>query len=145
TGVYDQATDFDPGAGTTILNTNGAQDIFLVKLDASGDFVWAKNMGGAEYDESTAVGVDAAGNVYLSGYFNATADFDPGAGTYEFTGMGSNDNFVAKYTPDGDFIWARHYGSSDLDVALSMRVLENGSVYIAGLYSGTVDFDPGLG
>lgn len=144
-GVFDAPTDFDPGAGVTTLTSNGGQDIFVVKLDASGNFVWAMNVGGAEYDESTALGVDASGNLYLSGYFNATADFDPGMGTYEFTCMGANDNVIAKYSPDGDLIWAKHYGSPDFDAALAMRVTEDGTSYITGLYNGTVDFDPGPG
>lgn len=145
TGVFDQPTDFDPGAGTTVLSSNGAQDIFLVKLDASGNFVWAKNVGGSDYDESTALGVDATGNVYLSGYFNETADFDPGPGTFEFTGLGANDNFIAKYSTDGDLVWAKHYGSAEFEAALAMRVLANGTSYITGFYNGTVDFDPGTG
>lgn len=144
-GVFDQPTDFDPGTGSTILTSNGGQDMFLVKLNASGDFVWAKNMGGDDYDESTSLGVDAAGNVYLSGYFNGTADFDPGAGTYEFTCMGMNDNVLAKYSSDGDLIWAKQYGSAGFEAALSMRVLADGTSYTTGFYSGTADFDPGLG
>ena len=145
TGVFDTDTDFDPGVGTTILSSNGQQDIFLVKFDPSGNFSWAGNVGGGGYDESTSVGVDAAGNVYLSGYFNDTADFNPGPGTLEMIGAGMNDNFVAKFTPGGQLIWARHYGSSDFEAALSMKVMDNGDQYITGFYNGTVDFDPEAG
>jgi hypothetical protein len=145
TGVFDSDTDFDPGAGTTVLSSNGQQDIFLVKFDASGNFGWARNVGGGEYDESTSVGVDGAGNVYLSGYFNATADFNPGPGTFEMTGSGMNDNFVAKFTPGGELIWAKQYGSTDFEAALSMKVTAGGLQCITGFYNGTVDFDPGAG
>lgn len=145
TGVFDQDTDFDPGAGTATLSSNGGQDIFLVKLDASGNFVWAVNVGGGDYDESTSVGTDAAGNVYLSGYFNAVGDFDPGPGTFEMTGAGMNDNFVLKLASDGSFVWAKQYGSAGFEAALSMKVTAAGDQYITGFYSGTADFDPGAG
>lgn len=145
TGVFDTDIDFDPGIGTTIVSPNGQQDIFLVKFDPSGNFSWAGNVGGGGYDESTSVGVDEAGNVYLSGYFNDTADFNPGSGTFEMIGAGMNDNFVAKFTSNGQFIWARQYGSSDFEAALSMKVMANGDQYITGFYNGTVDFDPEAG
>jgi hypothetical protein len=102
-------------------------------------------VGGADYDESTAVGTDGSGNVYLSGYFNATADFDPGTGTVEMTGAGMNDNFVAKFSPDGTFAWVKQYGSADFEAALAMKVTPAGEQYITGFYNGTVDFDPGTG
>lgn len=143
TGVFEEAPDFDPGPGTAIVSSNGAQDIFLVKFDASGTFQWAKNVGGGGYDESTSVGTDADGNVYLSGYFNDTADFNPGAGVFEMIGAGMNDNFVLKLTANGDFIWAKQYGSSDFEAALAMKVRANGDQYITGFFNGTVDFDPG--
>jgi hypothetical protein len=145
TGVFDTDTDFDPGAGEHILSTNGQQDIFLVKLDAAGNFSWAGNIGGGAYDESTAVGVDGAGNVYLSGYFNDTADFNPGPATLEMTSAGMNDNFVAKFSSDGELIWAKQYGSPDFEGALSMKVTASGEQYITGFYNGTADFDPGAG
>jgi len=145
TGVFDTETDFDPGTGTALLTPNGQQDIFLVKLDPSGDFLWAWNVGGGGYDESTSVGVDGNGDVYLSGYFNDTADFDPGTDTYEMIGGGMNDNFVAKFSAAGDFLWAKQYGNDQFEAALSMKVTADGDQYITGFYNGTVDFDPGTG
>lgn len=144
-GVFDSPIDFDPGPGSMLLTSNGEQDIFLVKYNTGGVFQWAKNIGGETYDESTALGVDSLGNVYLSGYFNGTADFDPGPGTFTYTGLGSNDNFIAKYSPDGELIWAKNYGSSDFEAATSMRVQPNGDSYITGFFNGSVDFDPGAG
>jgi hypothetical protein len=143
TGVFDAPTDFDPGAGDSIVTSNGGQDIFLVKLDSDGNFLWAGNVGGPDYDESTAVGTDGSGNVYLSGYFNATADFEPGNGTFEMTGAGMNDNFAAKFSPNGALTWARQYGSADFEAAISMKVTAGGEQYITGFYNGTADFDPG--
>ncbi|MEO6454816.1 MAG: SBBP repeat-containing protein, partial [Ginsengibacter sp.] len=46
------------------------------------DLVWATRLGGADYDRGRSIAVDATGNVYTTGEFRGTADFDPGPGTY---------------------------------------------------------------
>jgi PKD repeat protein len=66
------------------------------KLDSSGNFVWAKSMGGTGYDVGNGIAVDRTGNVYTTGYFWLTADFDPGAGTSSLTSAGNDDIFVSK-------------------------------------------------
>jgi hypothetical protein len=94
--------DFDPGAGTVNLSSAGAQDIFVQKLDASGNLVWARGMGGTSDDVGFGIAVDSAGNVYTTGYFVGTADFDPGAGTVNLTSAGSFDIFVSKLSGPPD-------------------------------------------
>ena len=96
TGYFDNIVDFDPGAGTFNLTSVGSTDIFISKLDAAGNFVWAKQMGGTMDDRGQSIALDASGNVYTTGYFNGTADFDPGAGTFNLTSAGSYDIFVHK-------------------------------------------------
>ena len=104
-GILGQGTgDFDPGAGTTNLTTNGStvgDDVFVSKLDSAGDLVWAKNFGGTEYAKGFSVAVDSSGNVYTSGEFEGTVDFDPGAGTANLTSSGSNSgNSCCLYADD---------------------------------------------
>src|SRR3989304_4344772 len=69
--------------------------------------VWAKSMGGASDDRGYSIAIDGSGNVYTTGYFWGTADFDPGAGTYNLTPAGgSQDIFVSKLNGPGNFGWA---------------------------------------
>ncbi|MDE0837929.1 MAG: SBBP repeat-containing protein, partial [Kiritimatiellae bacterium] len=78
TGGFRGIVDFDPGPGTFNLTSSGGFDIFVQKLDASGNFLWAKGMGGfANSDYGTAIAVDASGNVYTTGRFYGAADFNP--------------------------------------------------------------------
>ncbi|SVC88097.1 uncharacterized protein METZ01_LOCUS340951, partial [marine metagenome] len=74
---------------------------------------WAINGGNAI--RPTSIGVDASGNVYVTGYFNGTRDFDPGAGTTNLTSNGSYDIFFAKYNSSGELVWAKSVGSSKAD------------------------------
>ena len=146
TGYFGGTADFDPGAGTYNLTPAGIfLNIFVSKLDASGNFVWAKQMGGASTAEGLSIAVDASGNVYTTGKFIGTADFDPGPGTYNLTSAGSYDIFVSKLDSSGNFIWAKRMGGASTDKGLSIAVDASGNVYTTGLFQGTVDFDPGAG
>lgn len=142
TGVYEQSADFDPGEGEFILTSSGGLDIFVVKLDSNGNFVWAKSMGGTEYEETSAIGTDALGNVYLTGYFNDEVNFDPGQSDFSLTSAGWSDGFVTKINADGTFAWAKQFGGTEFDLSLDMKVKPSGDLYIVGNFRGTADFDP---
>lgn len=141
TGYFEGTTDFDPGAGTFNLISAGLRDIFILKLDAAGNFVWAKNMGGTTDDESYSIALDATGNIYTTGYFTGTADFDPGLATSNLISAGGFDIFVSKLDPSGNFVWARQMGGTTDDFGLSIRI-DGGNVISTGAFSGTADLDP---
>jgi hypothetical protein len=145
TGLFWGTADFDPGAGTHTLTSAGLTDIFVSKLDSNGDFLWARSMGGSDSEVSESLALDASGNLYTTGYFLGTADFDPGAGIYGLTSAGRLDIFVSKLDRDGDFIWARGMGGADYDSGLALAVDASGNVYTTGSFQGAADFDPGAG
>ena len=96
TGYFNDIVDFDPGPGIYNLSSFGNHDIFISKLDVNGNFVWAINMGGTTQDEANSIALDASKNIYLTGFFGNTADFDPGTGTYNLTASGDYDIYVVK-------------------------------------------------
>ncbi|MEC8968618.1 MAG: SBBP repeat-containing protein, partial [Bacteroidota bacterium] len=145
TGYFSGIVDFDAGAGTNNLTSQGSNDVFIQKLDPSGNFLWAKTFGGNSDDAGVSITVDASGNVYTTGYFLGTADFDPGAGTNNLTPQGSADVFIQKLDPSGNFLWAKTFGGTFGDVGISITVDASGNVYTTGYFSGIVDFDPGAG
>ena len=144
-GYFTGTADFDPGAGTYNLSSAGYSDVFIQKLDAAGNFIWAKSFGGVNEDIVNSLSVDALGNVYIAGYFYGTADFDPGAGTYNLTSAGEGDVFIQKLDAAGNFIWAKAFGGVYGDVSNSLSVDASGNVYTAGAFRGTADFDPEAG
>jgi hypothetical protein len=101
TGSFIGPVDFDPGSGTYVIAGYGGRDIFVSKLTASGNFAAAAALGGSMNDDGVAIAVDGSGNVYTTGGFRGTADFDPGSGTNNLTVNGGStspffDAFLSK-------------------------------------------------
>ncbi len=145
TGTFTDTVDFDPGAGAANLVSVGDNDIFFAKYDASGNYIFAKSMGGIAHDYSYSIAVDDSFNIYLTGSFQGTTDFDPGAGTANLSPVGINDIFFAKYDNNGNYIYAKNIGSVSSDIGYSIAVDNIGNTYITGTHRDTADFDPGSG
>ena len=145
TGFFNGTADFDPGSGTTNLTSGGSFDVFFAKYNFFGELVWAKGVGGTSLDFGSSIDVDASGNVYVTGYFEATADFDPGSGSSNLTSAGGKDVFFAKYNSSGELVWAKGVGGTAFDFGSSIDVDASGNVYVTGFFKGTADFDPGSG
>src|SRR6185436_15818325 len=92
TGLFWDTADFDPGPGLHNLIAAGDADVFVSKLNASGNFAWAKKIGGTDFEMGNAIALDGSWNVYVAGYFYGTVDFDPGPGTYNVTASGTNED-----------------------------------------------------
>jgi PKD repeat protein len=147
TGYFAGTTDFDPGAGTANLISAGSSDIFIAKYGALGNYVWAKGMGGTNVDRPYSLALDGSGNVFITGSFLGTVDFDPGSGTANRISAGNNDIFLAKYDASGNYLWAMGMGMSGTsdDWGKSLALDGSGNVVVTGFFYGTVDFDPGSG
>ncbi|MCW3102387.1 MAG: Protein of unknown function precursor [Bacteroidetes bacterium] len=151
TGEFFGSVDFDPGSGTFYLSaTTNIFEIFLLKLDSSGNFGWARRLkASSPFTENSGNGIaaDAAGNVCITGFFQETVDFDPGAGTYNLTSAPSSYAiFVAKYNATGNIMWARNMGgNSTNDMGRSITTDTANNIYTTGSFYGNCDFDPGGG
>lgn len=130
--------------GSTSLTASNL-DVFVLKLNASGVVAWAVGFGGTDPDDGWGIAVDSSGNVYTSGYFRLTVDFDPGGGVISRTTAGFEDAFVLKLTSTGTFVWVASFGGTVGDVAYGLALDSSDNVYVTGFFRGTVDFDPGAG
>jgi hypothetical protein len=146
-GGFGGTQDFDPSAASFTLASAGSNDGFITKLDAAGNFVWAKRFGGTGSEIITSVSVDNSGNVFTTGQFNQTADFDPGPATYTLSAVGSGDIFVHKLTSAGNFAWAVRAGGNLNEAGYGIVTDASGNCYATGNFAATipVDFDPGPG
>lgn len=143
TGHFSGSADFDPSpTGTKILTSNGDADIFIAKYDRNGIFVWAGNVGGAEYDRGFGISVDSQDRVYVTGSFRTTADFDITSGVYNLTSEYIDSTFIIKMNKDGQIIWGKATQGMGSDVGTSVAVDSNFNVFVSGNNMGTNDFDP---
>ncbi len=144
-GNFMGTSDFDPGIGTSFLSSAGARDVFVQKLDNSGNLIWVKQFGGNSNDYGQSMSTDTNGNIYLTGSIWGTADFDPGPGTYNLTPLGTVDIFIQKLDTLGDFIWAKQIGGSGKGVGQSITTDNFENIYTTGYFNNSIDFNPGSG
>jgi hypothetical protein len=144
TGYFTGTVDFDPGEGVVNLTSLGLNDIFILKLNAAGNFLWVKRLGGAESEAAATIAIDRDGNVVISGNFKGTVDSDPGEGVENLTSVGDDDVLVAKLDSSGNYLWAKSFGGTGRDSGLFVAVNIDGNICITGIFSNTVDTDPGI-
>lgn len=150
TGRFIYSIDFDPGPGEEIRTANpSGGDIFIRKMDTDGNLIWIKTINGSGHDDQAFfIDVSPDGNeIYVGGFFQGSADFDPGIGihTLTMTGM-QNDNYVLKLDGDGNFEWVFNTKKEFLlfeNLPVLKRDLE-GNIIFAGVFYDECDFDPDL-
>lgn len=137
TGYFRGTVDFDPGVDVFPLTSAGSEDIFITKLDSAGNLRWALQLGGAGADFAYGVTVDSSGNVYTTGAFEGTVDFDSDASIAPRTSAGMSDIFVTKHDSTGALIWASNLGGTGADVGRGVAVGVDGIVYATGRFEPT--------
>lgn len=142
-GNYTETADLNPGAAVFNVTSSGAADAFVVKLDNAGNFLWGKSFGGIGTNNCRSVKVDASGNVYLSGEFPFTVDFDPGPAVFNVTTAGSTDAYILKLNANGDFVFVKTLGGTAADAARDIALDAAANIYVTGVFQATADFDPG--
>ncbi len=140
TGIVGESLEFDPGNAGTQYQIKGGNDIFLVKYDTAGKFIWAKGMGDTKADAGWSVTTDNWGNVYLAGSFTGTVDFNPGGTSKQLISSATN-GFIAKYTPDGQLLWVSQVNGGE-SIAYSVAVDDEGAAYICGYFKSAVSLLP---
>lgn len=145
-GAFRGAVDFDAGPDSLNITSAGGSDIYFMKYSASGDLIWVRTIGGLADEAGYDLVIDPAGNIFITGNFKGTVDFDPGAGVAELTGdLSLFDIFFAKYDAEGNYQWARAINPAGLDVPCGVVSDEDGNVIVSGIFNDAFDFDPGIG
>jgi hypothetical protein len=118
------------------------QDIYALKLDSEGNYVWSRSWGGSGDDYGYGIDIINSNVVYITGYFRATVDFDPGPGIDTHASNGSQDAFITKLDTNGNFQWVRTWGGSGYDQSWGVVRGDNSCIYTTGYFTDIVDFDP---
>lgn len=149
-GRFIGSADFDPGTGTTLLfsGTNNASQggaIYITKQDANGNLIWAKVLGAiasvSETELKPAMCIDSNNNLYITGVFFQTVDFNPDAGVFNLFSA-TESYFVTKWDSDGTFQWATQYcfGPSFISTQPLAITSSGNNIYIAGSFKNSALF-----
>jgi len=130
TGRFMERVDFGGGR----INSRGSFDAFVARYAADGTHLWSKGFGGSEGDDGRGVAVDAAGNVFVTGFFRGSANL----GGSTLRSAGEMDAFLAKYAPDGTHLWSRSFGGPDTDMGSAVGTDAAGNVIMVGNFFGNV-------
>ncbi|WP_201568449.1 Ig-like domain-containing protein [Imperialibacter sp. 75] len=156
-GTFGGIVDFDPGAGTSNMTATSSTDLYVLKLDASGNYAWAKRWGSNLGVTPIGLAVDASGNVYTGGSFVNIVDLDPGAGTVNVnTGLSNvTHTFLVKLNASGNYVIGKRLGVTNYGIVNSsaMEMDASNNIILTGIFgnlnsgvNGTnVDFDPDAG
>ncbi|MBK7587858.1 MAG: hypothetical protein IPI22_05725 [Bacteroidetes bacterium] len=126
-GTFQDTVDFDPGPG--VFNMVSIGNAFISKLDSNGNFILAKTIG---IVTANSIITDASCNIYLTGGFNGTTDFDPGPGVLNVTASGYRDTYIIKLDSNGNLVWVNQSGDPISDRGDYITVDNLGQAYIAG-------------
>jgi beta-propeller repeat-containing protein len=134
TGEFSESTSIQ---GTKLVSAGGT-DVFLASFDASGNLRWARALGGPGDDGANGVGTDAAGHLYLAGYFSDQAAI---GAPKPLRSAGAADVFVASFEgKDGSYRWSKAFGSPANDVALDLRA-RGSRIAVTGTLAGKATID----
>lgn len=127
---------------TTLTNSNpvignsSTDDIFVARLSPAGTWTQAVRAGGLDRDGVNAMTIASNGDVIVAGNFQGTTRFGSFTLTAASTGIATDDIFVARLSPTGNWTQAVSAGSLSLDTPVAMALNTNGEVVIAGNFSG---------
>lgn len=144
TGYFKGDVDLDPGSGTQTVSSAGSSDTYIVSVTSSKELTWYKTIGSTSSDVSYSGEITDSNSIVISGEFGGTVDFDPGAGTNNLTGTGT-DGYVLQLDSSGDFMNAFNFGGTSYDIASYVKPVGS-DMYIVGFYmSSNFDGDPTAG
>ncbi len=140
TGYFSESVTFAAGeANAVTLTAEDRYEMYLARYTTDGELSWVREAGGPGDDYGVAVAMDD--DIIVTGIFEETLVFGEGGPTLVAEGL--QDVFVARYTADGELVWARQAGGGGADSSQGIAMLPGGGVAIIGDFSGTARFGAG--
>jgi hypothetical protein len=152
-GVFSSTVDLNSDTGSTAIQNftpAGGNDIYIIKRDSTGKFLWAKQIGNNETEVLNTLSIDDSSNITFGGAIKNSVDFDPSANlVYVNTPLGTYNAFLCKLDANGNLVWAKNIANGTANSYVD-RITQNtnGDYFVAGRFGitttigGTNDFDP---
>ncbi len=144
-GKYYGETDIDPSPSQQYLTPAGIDGIFIIKQSPAGNTIWIKNLDGAFANGIEDLAIDPTNNIYISGYFSGTIDFNPDAGVSNLTAGSLQEFFVLALDTSSTFNWVKAFPSTGDITPLQISIDAGYNILVSGWFTGTCDFDPNAG
>lgn len=143
-GKFDGPYDFNPDEDQTyLLNSIGKQSPFFLAVDHNAQFLWAKSIGNSNMIYVNTLRCDSKGNMYATGYFTGTTDFDPDSSSASIEESLSSNAFILKLDNNGKFEWVYNSSSNTSNVyGMDTYVTPFDEIITAGYYFNPTAFDP---
>lgn len=141
-GTFTDSIDVDPGPGEHYLYTypgspTSVSDVFICKIDPNGNLLWGKSFGNQNKEATNVMDIDPEGNIYITGQYRGLVDFDPGDAVHSDSLGGI---YILHLNSDGEFVWVK---TLQAGISYDISLDEFDNIYIYGIFSYIVDFDPG--
>ena len=144
TGHFRNSIDFDPSVNVDMKTSNGWHDVYILKLDEFGNYLWTKTFGGAGTDVSRGVAINSINDITIAGNFMNTVDFNPGAGVTTKSAL-TVDIYILQVDAAGNFKWIKILeGPQNNSVQVNDIIFDkNDNLLINASYRDSIDVDPG--
>ena len=137
-GLFGTNVDFNPSLMKDSLlsaTSNGLADIFIQKLNGNGELIWVKKIGNTSNEEANTIAIKG-NEIYISGYFSLTVDFDPSLnGISNLVSKGGKDIFIGKYDLDGKLIWIKQIGNTKEENSKQLEIDKYKNIYLVGTFN----------
>lgn len=114
--------------GDSTFISSGAQDIYIAKFSAQGDFLWANHIKSNKTCYIKSIAVDQQNNVFLAGRFYDQVII----GGNEIMSYGSADIYLAQYSVTGTLLWSTHEGGESSDYVHDIALDNIGGFFLTG-------------
>ncbi|CAD5252326.1 MULTISPECIES: MBG domain-containing protein [unclassified Imperialibacter] len=139
-GSFTGTIDFDPGIETLNLTSAGDQDIFFSKFNSTGELIFSKRIGGSSTDFCSSITIDGQSNLWITGTFRGSVDFNPNDGIKTLSSSGWADIFIAKFNLSGEFLAAEKIGGGEVESVDRINADSQGNIYISGEFPADLNF-----
>ncbi len=142
-GEFIETVDFDPGPGVQERTAEAEADVFVVRLDTEGRFVWVQLLLGDSRAEAASITAGPEGSAVISGYFSDTLDFDPGEQSVQHRSEGMPDGFIVSLDELGRHRWVQTIRCEDGAIVEDVAQASTAEVYATGAIFGLAEFGHG--
>ncbi|MCB0854588.1 MAG: SBBP repeat-containing protein [Bacteroidetes bacterium] len=144
TGSYSGRINSNPGSGSDDFVASAGPNMFILKLDSDGNFIWAKDINASKTITGNSITTDESANVYLTGNYIGRVDFNPDSDLNNdiLDTKSYNNAFILKLNSEGNFSWVSGVGGENgSERSYSIVVDEEGNSYTIGYFSDTLAFN----